>query len=278
MRQSTLFPRQIGRLSYLVRYLLAIMIGGVGSLFIEFGQTLDTPAKLVSILVGAHILLFFLYYLFRHVLIARLRDLDLHAALALLILVPFANFLFAFYLLLAPSRSPVPPVAADPTRSGLAKPVKFIGLGCAGAFCVGVIALLVIGSVAVETHVYTGDEIPERFLRTIRSLDLLEDNEQIRYFYSDGFIDIETGFYMVTDRNLVLYSAAWEEPEMIIPCGQIVSLDVQHDDSFLVDTMVCLTTYSGMEVAFPVSSESGLDVKFVEAIREHMDVESAGGE
>ncbi len=103
-------------------------------------------------------------------------------------------------------------------------------------------------------------------MEEIRSLNLIEKDEQIIYFYTDAMFDITSGLYFVTERNLVLYSNAWEAPEIIIPLDQIDSVDVEYDDSFWNDTNVYVTTYAGMEVSFPVSSENGLDRKFVEVL------------
>ncbi len=155
----------------------------------------------------------------------------------------------------------------------MSKILKYMGLGCASIVGVIVIALLVIGSIAPDIAVYTGRQIPKKFMTTIRSLNLLEKDEQIRYFYSDAMLDIKAGLYFVTDRNLILYSNSWEEPETIISLDQIVSLDVQYDDSFWEDTYVFATTSSGMEVSFPISSEKGLDMQFVKAIQEKMNIE-----
>ena len=51
----------------------------------------------------------------------------------------------------------------------------------------------------------------------VRFRCLLQEEEQIRYFYSDALYDIKDSLYFVTDRNLVLYSTDWEEPQIIIP-------------------------------------------------------------
>jgi hypothetical protein len=147
---------------------------------------------------------------------------------------------------------------------------KVFGIACASVVALAVIALFVIGSIGPDTSVYTGRQVPKRFMKTIRSLNLLSEGEQIKYFYSDALVDIKKGLYLVTDRNLVLYSTDWEEPETIIPFDRIKSLDVEYNDSFWDDSMVNVTTYSGMEVYFPVSSEKGLDRKFVQAIGKNL--------
>jgi hypothetical protein len=147
------------------------------------------------------------------------------------------------------------------------KLIKFIGLAIAVSFVV----LVVLASIGPDTSIYTGNRLPSRFFTTIRSLNLLKEGEQIKFFYSDALFDIKTGLYFVTGSNLVLYSSEWDDPEIIIPIDQITSVDVEYDDSFLDDSWVHVTTDSGAEVAFPLSSEKGLDKRFVKAIKENVD-------
>jgi hypothetical protein len=161
---------------------------------------------------------------------------------------------------------------SDDRKGKMKKKVKIIILGCASLLGAIVIAMVIVSSIGPDIAVYTGHQMPKRFMETIRSLNLLEEYEQIRFFYSDAMIDIKNGLYFVTDKNLVLYSRGWEEPETIIPFDQIASLDVRYDDSLVEDTIVFVTTRSGMLIYFPVSSVRGLDKKFVEAIREKLNV------
>ncbi|MEM7481905.1 MAG: hypothetical protein AAF481_12090 [Acidobacteriota bacterium] len=144
----------------------------------------------------------------------------------------------------------------------------FGGLGCAGLIGMVVVGFFVLASLGPDTSIYTGRQVPKRFVSTIDSLGLLEDDERIRYFYSDALFDIKDGFYFVTDSKLVVYSDAWAEPETIIPFEEIESLEAEYNDSFLTDSMVFVTTLTDLEVSFPVSSEGGLDKKFVQLIQE----------
>ena len=155
----------------------------------------------------------------------------------------------------------------------MSQTVKVMGLGCATFVGAVAIAAIIIGSIGPDTAVYTGRQMPKRFMATVRSLSLLEEGEQIRYFYSDALLDIKAGLFFVTDKNLVLYSSEWEEPEIIVPLDQIASVEAQYNDSFFEDTTVYVTTNSGIEVTFPVSSENGMDKKFVEAIKENLNIE-----
>lgn len=149
---------------------------------------------------------------------------------------------------------------------------KFIGLACLAVVCTLVVALVISAAIGPDTSVYPGRQIPKRFMATIRSLDLVEEDERIKYFYSDAVFDIKSGFYFITDKKLVLYSKEWEEPMISISFDEIASVDAQYDDSFFDDTLVYVTTNSGLDVFFPVSSEQGLDKRFVDAIAVTQDV------
>lgn len=158
-------------------------------------------------------------------------------------------------------------------RESKMKALKIFGISFGTFAAVGFLGLVILGSLVPETYVYLGRQIPKKYLNEIRSIGLLAEDEKIKYFYTDGFIDIKEGMYFVTDKNLVLYSSRWEVPEATIPFDQIASIEVQYNDSFFEDTSVFISTHSGMEVSFPVSSEKGRDKKFVGAITQELDLE-----
>lgn len=124
--------------------------------------------------------------------------------------------------------------------------------------------LYIIGSIAPETYVYLGRHVPKKYVREINKLELLDEDEKIKYFYTDGFLDIKDGLYFVTDKKLVLYSSEWEEPKTIIEFQEISSLEVDYDDSFLDDSFITLETKDGLLMSFPVSSEKQRDKAFYE--------------
>jgi len=144
------------------------------------------------------------------------------------------------------------------------KTIGFIFLGfvslCVGAF---VLLLLYIGMVSPETYIYRGENIPPRFMKKIQGHGLLEKQETIQYFYSDGLWDMDEGFYFVTDNNLVLYSNEWDPKQNIIPFEQITYVSAVYNDGFFVDSIVTVDT-DVFEYSFPLSSEKGRDHKFVE--------------
>lgn len=115
---------------------------------------------------------------------------------------------------------------------------------------------------APDTSVYLGNQVPKKYMKEIRDLGLLEENETIKYFYSDALFDIKEGLYFVTNLKLVAYCSEWEEPETIVPFNEITFLNVVYNESFYEDSFIMLETEYGLELEFPVSSEKGRDKDF----------------
>ena len=125
-----------------------------------------------------------------------------------------------------------------------------------------------IGVTGPETSVYTGNQVPKRFVDTMKDVGALEPGETILYFYSDGLTDIRKGFYFVSDRKVAIYSTeTGDTPLTAIPFDQIEDVDIARSDSFFDDSDVTLTLKNGGEVSFPLSQENDKDEKFVEAIK-----------
>lgn len=137
-------------------------------------------------------------------------------------------------------------------------------LGCLG--CCGFFAYL--GSISPETHVYLGSEVPANYVSQMRELGALEAGEQIRFFYSDAAIDIEDGFYFVSDRGVVVYGNELEPKLTRVPFTDMESLYMFTNEDDWEDGEITITLKDGSEVYFPISSELGRDDDFFNAIRE----------
>ena len=125
-----------------------------------------------------------------------------------------------------------------------------------------VLSLLFLSNKIPETGIYLGHEIPKKYLIEIIDLGLLEANEQIKFFYTDGIFDIKNGLYFVTDTKFVAYCKKWEEPKKVIRVDEIVDLDIEYKYLFTNDSNVYLKTKSGFELEFPLSSEKDRDKEF----------------
>jgi len=138
-------------------------------------------------------------------------------------------------------------------------------LPCCGLF--GWLAY--IGSYGPETSVYTGNEVPARFLDVMKDVGALEPGEKLLYFYSDALTDIRGGFYFVSDRGVVIYSeAAGDEPLVRIAFEEIAEADLGREESFFIDSEITLELKDGRPISFPVSSEGSKDVRFFESIED----------
>lgn len=146
------------------------------------------------------------------------------------------------------------------------KPLKVFGIIIGVFVWIGIgIVVYKFTSGSPETFVYEGKEVPERFLKTIKSLGLLQPGEELKYFYSDAIFDIKEGMYCVTDRNIALYSNDWEAQKAIVPFEKVVKVEVEYNPSFFEDSYVTVHTEDFVHF-FPLSSDKGRDKKCIEYI------------
>ena len=150
-------------------------------------------------------------------------------------------------------------------------PLKWIlaGAGILMLICCGgmFMGLAYIGAVSPETSVYLGNQVPRRYLSTAEELGALEPGEKVRFFYSDGLLDVTEGFYFVTDDKVAIYSSDGRDPALtIVPLLSVVNATLDRDESFFEDSVITLETDGGEFHAFPVSSELGRDQMFFDAI------------
>ncbi len=161
-------------------------------------------------------------------------------------------------------------VPAQPARKGTGVLWWFLGLGallcivCCGGLIAG---LAYIGVEGPETSVYTGNQVPARYVKTMREVGALDPNENIRYFYSDSLVDIRDGFYFISNKKLVIFiDDGRESPLTVIPFDQIESTEIFRNESFFEDSEITVVMKDGEVLAFPVSSEFDRDQQFFDAI------------
>ncbi|WDE96926.1 hypothetical protein PQO03_02995 [Lentisphaera profundi] len=145
--------------------------------------------------------------------------------------------------------------------------IVLIGLG----IIVGLlftVALVIVDS-APETYVYKENRIPKKYTEHILALKLIDKDETIKYFYSDGFMKIDEGMYFITNKQVVLYSEEWPEPAEKIPFDQIINVEIEYNDTWLDDSWVYLNTEE-FEYEFPLSNERGGDKKFIKYLKSQL--------
>jgi len=143
----------------------------------------------------------------------------------------------------------------------------FVALLCGG----GIMALVFVVVRGPETSVYTGNQVPQRYVDVIRDVGALDDGETILYFYSDALADIRDGFYFVSDKKVAVYSqSAAGSPLTAVPFDQIADVQLFRNESFFEDSQITLELKDGTPVSFPVSSEYDKDQEFSDAIAERV--------
>lgn len=147
--------------------------------------------------------------------------------------------------------------------------LSIVGILCLS--CGGCLTwLIVLAANGPDTSVYAGNQVPAKFVETMRELGALDDDERLLYFYSDGFGDIKTGFYTVSDRRVVVYTEDGVEPLISIPFKDIENAELERDESFFDDSVITLNLTDGQPVMFPVSSEHDGDKKFYSEIKKRI--------
>ncbi len=142
-----------------------------------------------------------------------------------------------------------------------------VTLVCGG----GLVGLVIVGVNSPETQIYLGHEVPKSYLDVAKEIGGLENGEKVKFFYSDGIMGIEEGFYYVSDRKVVTYNDDGRVTPLIeMPFGDITDIYLERDESFLIDSEITIELKDGTWVSFPVSSEHDRDEKFADEIRKRI--------
>lgn len=138
-------------------------------------------------------------------------------------------------------------------------------LCCVGGFA----GLAYLEAEGLDTKVVSGNQIPSKHMSRIRTLGLVESDEQILHFYSDAILDLAEGAYLATDQRIVLYDNEWPRPKIVIPYSDIVLLEVvQSQNEFFEDSVFTIHVSDGQFYTFPVSAEAGGDKRFLQTIEQ----------
>jgi len=134
-----------------------------------------------------------------------------------------------------------------------------------------VLFLMYVGVMGPATYVYSPGQTPRRFLAVAEEVGGLQPGEKVEFFYSEGFIDVREGFTYVSDRKVVIYDPEGEPPLVATEYRDIQGLELDRDESILVDSLITLEVEDS-SIVIPVSSEKDRDIEFYEAIRSRVSV------
>lgn len=125
-------------------------------------------------------------------------------------------------------------------------------------------------NVIPSTQVVSGSKMWQRDVEFLRGTGLLEDNEEILYFYSQDRFDMKKDGNLLTDRKAVSYWKDSETDELLAEVAryeEIESVDTAYPESLLDDTVITVNRYDGSSFILVVSAEDGRDRLFVDELQ-----------
>ncbi|MHB8876231.1 MAG: hypothetical protein ACYC8T_21275 [Myxococcaceae bacterium] len=138
------------------------------------------------------------------------------------------------------------------------------GIALGGFFALCVAALMFIGVVAPSDSAVLGTQVKGRDLKILRELKLLEDDEQVIFFYSPGLLSAREGGSFFTARRVV----AFEEGDTALTAetasyAEIASVEPKLSKEWLEDSTISVTRKDGTEFLLTVSNTDHGDQKFL---------------
>jgi len=154
-----------------------------------------------------------------------------------------------------------PGSAADQKRG----PWMYAAIGCGSLVVLVATLLIILGSFVPETAVIPGRQLKAEYASVVEELGLLDPDEKILFWYSDGLFSVKEGFYFFTNKKVVVYRQDYEEPAVIVTYSEIEDIEITRNLSFFEDSEITLILADGV-VFFPVSSDNDGDLRFVDLL------------
>lgn len=143
-------------------------------------------------------------------------------------------------------------------------PLGILLLGLVG------LGLLTMTDYLPSTEVLMADQVSEQYTKTLRENEVLYEDEQIEYFYSEGLISILEGGSILTNRAVVAYGQD-EKGEMEvyeIVFSKIVSVELEEEGDFLNDAVYkVIGDEEDLWVRLILSTENDGHLKFIDALQ-----------
>lgn len=120
-----------------------------------------------------------------------------------------------------------------------------------------------------STQVTAGSRMWEHNREFLQATGLLEDDEKVLHFYSDGLLSIEDDGNMLTDSKVVSYWKDEDTGELRIETAryeEIAAVDTDYSDNFTDRTVITVQRTDGSDFVLIVSPEKHRDVAFVDAL------------
>ena len=132
------------------------------------------------------------------------------------------------------------------------------------------IGLLMETGTLPSNKVQAGSEVSQHDKDLLILNSIVSIDDQIEYFYSEGFSSILEGGSILTDDRVILYLPGEDQRLEVyeIYFDDVSSIELLEAGSILSDSIYKIDSYkSDSWLAIALSVENGGDLKFIEALR-----------
>ncbi len=145
----------------------------------------------------------------------------------------------------------------------------------------GVVTLILFGlgyltmtGAMPSTEVLAGKKVPQSEMETLLAEGIIDEHEKVEYFYSAGFSSIMEDGNVLTDRRVISYFKN-EEGELVVYelyIPDIRNVELVEEGNYLKDSIYQVNSYDeDAWLQIVLSTESGGDVRFIEALRKKIE-------
>ena len=164
--------------------------------------------------------------------------------------------------------------AENPDYQAKSNPVKFfIITGIVILFSLVGVGLMTMTGILVPTEVIEGEDLSEDYREVLIKSEIINQNDNIQYFYSYGFSSIlEAGSILTSDRVIMYIKDENEEIGVYeLYFEDITDVELTQSGNFLNDSVYRVyrdtrDTY----LTIILSTEDRGDIKFIEALRSEL--------
>ena len=126
-----------------------------------------------------------------------------------------------------------------------------------------------------STKVVSGNDLPQRQKTTLINNSIINKNDDILYFYSEGFLSILDGGQLITQDSLISYQKDEDHLLQIseMKLNNIESIELQEDGSTFSDSVYKIVGNDQSEYDFLIillSNENGGDTSFIDELTKHI--------
>tara|TARA_B110000093_G_C12840157_1_gene354888 strand:- start:7 stop:888 length:882 start_codon:yes stop_codon:yes gene_type:complete len=126
-----------------------------------------------------------------------------------------------------------------------------------------------------STKVVSGNDLPQRQKTTLINNSIINKNDDILYFYSEGFLSILDGGQLITQDSLISYQKDEDHLLQIweMKLNNIKNIELQEDGSTFSDSVYKIVGNDQSEYDFLIillSNENGGDTSFIDELTKHI--------